>query len=334
MTPARAVGESGSPDFVKFKETLQGVFDLRASKAEAAAFAGAARWSASRTFVLVELEASAGRLTPALSGAPEAAAIACLDEGDMELSADTAPHRTHPGDVLFLDWREPMELRFLSPARLTLLAYARAALSERFATDGLWHGLTLAAESPSAQVLAAALRAFARGLRAGAPAEAEALAAGLADLAVRAGQNRLRDLGAAPAEDALVTFLRVRRFVDSNLGSTKLDTAMIARAFGLSRASLYRLFEPCGGVATYLRKARLSRARRLLASPQLADHRIADIAHQAGFRSATVFNRLFRSEFGATPSEARARSLRGPRETKAWTTSADGDLAIRLRELK
>jgi len=46
----------------------------------------------------------------------------------------------------------------------------------------------------------------------------------------------------------LASFVTIRRFIDRNLKSPELSPEMIARNFGLSRASLYRLFEPGGGI--------------------------------------------------------------------------------------
>jgi AraC-like DNA-binding protein len=79
----------------------------------------------------------------------------------------------------------------------------------------------------------------------------------------------------------------------------------LARTFGLSRASLYRLFEPVGGVASYIRTRRLARARQELTTPGLEDRRIGPIAYRAGFQSIPAFNRAFRAAYGQTPRGTR-----------------------------
>ena len=73
----------------------------------------------------------------------------------------------------------------------------------------------------------------------------------------------------------------------------------------MSVASLYRLFEPVGGVACYIRTRRLARARKELTAPGLQDHRIGPIAYRAGFQSIPAFNRAFREAYGETPRSAR-----------------------------
>ena len=43
----------------------------------------------------------------------------------------------------------------------------------------------------------------------------------------------------------------IKRHIDEHLGDPDFGAAQVAEAFGLSRPTLYRLFEPLGGVAAY-----------------------------------------------------------------------------------
>ncbi|WAP71367.1 AraC family transcriptional regulator [Jiella pelagia] len=73
---------------------------------------------------------------------------------------------------------------------------------------------------------------------------------------------------------------------------------------GLSRSTLYRLFEPFGGVAAYILERRLEQAYRALGDSR--DLRlIGTIAHGLGFAGESQFSRSFRQRFGRTPSEVR-----------------------------
>jgi AraC-like DNA-binding protein len=69
----------------------------------------------------------------------------------------------------------------------------------------------------------------------------------------------------------------------------------------------YRLFEPVGGVASYIRTRRLARARQELTAPGLEDYRIGPIAYRAGFQSIPAFNRAFRAAYGQIPRSTRKR---------------------------
>lgn len=75
-------------------------------------------------------------------------------------------------------------------------------------------------------------------------------------------------------------------------------------ALGVSRSRLYRIFEPLGGVASYIRRQRLLRTRDALSD--IADTRsISRIAEEWGFVDASAYSRTFEHEFGISPKEAR-----------------------------
>jgi AraC-like DNA-binding protein len=112
------------------------------------------------------------------------------------------------------------------------------------------------------------------------------------------------------ATPPLESFTTIRRFIEANLANRELGIEKIMSTFGLSRASLYRLFEPVGGVACYIRDRRLVRARNELTAPGLQDRRIGPIAYRAGFRSITAFNRAFREAYGESPRTARKTEAR------------------------
>ena len=68
-----------------------------------------------------------------------------------------------------------------------------------------------------------------------------------------------------------------------------------ATAFGLSRAALYRHFEPVGGIAAYIRSARHSRAYQEIVAPEFANQRI--VPHMGRFVSSVVsFPHVHRSK--------------------------------------
>jgi AraC-like DNA-binding protein len=80
----------------------------------------------------------------------------------------------------------------------------------------------------------------------------------------------------------------------------RLDAAWLAGRLGLSRATLYRLFEPFGGVGQYLLHRRILRLRRLLAErDQRASFEV--LASQAGFLSESHASRVFLNRFHYRP---------------------------------
>lgn len=88
-----------------------------------------------------------------------------------------------------------------------------------------------------------------------------------------------------------------------------------------SRSTLYRLFEPFGGVRSYVQERRLRRSAHELLSTQGVGKRICDIAYTWGFASEAHYSRAFRQRFGMTPGEARASRL------ESHTAASDTGLA-------
>lgn len=130
---------------------------------------------------------------------------------------------------------------------------------------------------------------------------------------------------------------RARRLIARQLADPELTPDLICRELGVSRSRLYRLFEPLGGISTYIRRQRLLRTRDAL-SDSSDTRQIALIAEQWGFTDASAYSRTFKHEFGMSPKEARdvgwqangypvAEARQHPR------TGADISLAHLLRSL-
>jgi AraC-like DNA-binding protein len=114
-------------------------------------------------------------------------------------------------------------------------------------------------------------------------------------------QDRLTE-AQIPIDATLLT--RARRMIDSRLTDRNLTSETLCAALGVSRSRLYRILEPVGGVASYIRRQRLLRTRDALSD--VADTRsISRIAEQWGFVDASAYSRTFRHEFGISPKEAR-----------------------------
>jgi AraC-like DNA-binding protein len=116
-----------------------------------------------------------------------------------------------------------------------------------------------------------------------------------------------------------VTVNRIKAFIDTNLLSPDLSPDRICREMAISRAKLYRLLEPTGGVMCLIQCKRLHRARRKLMDPFSPRTRISEIAWQHGFVSESHFTRLFSKKFGCSPREMASLKL-----TRFKIRSTDG----------
>jgi AraC-like DNA-binding protein len=239
--------------------------------------------------------------------------ICLVLSGKIALEVNGAQSLAQPGDMALLDLQAPVRLILGSAIEATselTLWIPRARLPAQLADLSAIHGQLVRADAPGAAVAAAALQALLPQLEAATAADMDELVPGIVGLCARVVglSSRSRRAGSA-AGPPLESFVTVCRFVEANLGARDLGVDKLARTFGLSRASLYRLFEPVGGVASYIRTRRLARARQELTAPGLEDRRIGPIAYRAGFQSIPAFNRAFRAAYGQTP-----RSTRNQRE--------------------
>jgi AraC-like DNA-binding protein len=168
------------------------------------------------------------------------------------------------------------------------------------------HGLVLKKHSPVGQIVRSHIRALVAAAGALEESDIEAMGRGsaafLAQALAGATYRAPRDQRAFTD----VTLLRVRQFIEDRLGQPGLSPDHIARACAVSRATLYRLFEPLGGVAAYVRRQRLLRAKRDLASIALDGQTISAIARRNGFIDDASFRRAFRQAFGVSASDVRS----------------------------
>ncbi|MBI2242042.1 MAG: helix-turn-helix domain-containing protein [Magnetospirillum gryphiswaldense] len=111
------------------------------------------------------------------------------------------------------------------------------------------------------------------------------------------------DASASAAQGAM--FTAVCRFIDQHLDDPELSPDSICIRFRCSRATLYRLFKPQGGVREHIQRRRLMACFKSITTPKHLHRRIFDIALDYGFVSPSHFSHLFRHHFGMTPSEAR-----------------------------
>ena len=90
--------------------------------------------------------------------------------------------------------------------------------------------------------------------------------------------------------------------------SERLDGDSVAEACGVSRKTLCSRFKQETGetFASYVRRLRVERARRLL---DTTDYEISKIAYEVGFSSQSHFQNVFKRETGCTPREWRMREV-------------------------
>ncbi|WP_419899308.1 helix-turn-helix domain-containing protein [Roseomonas sp. USHLN139] len=215
-----------------------------------------------------------------------------------------------PGDTSILDMAQTLHTEASDFENITLVM-PRASLAPLVRRAEALHGVVLGGDTPLGRLLADHLVGLQESAAQLSQAEAQPLIQATAMLVAACASP---SIAARPEGQETVhapSLVLIRRFIEGKLASPELSPELLTKQFGVSRPTLYRLFEPYGGVASYIRRRRLDRCFQEITAPVAERRRIAEIAYGWGFRNEAAFSRSFREAFGMSPREARlARASR------------------------
>jgi len=95
------------------------------------------------------------------------------------------------------------------------------------------------------------------------------------------------------------------QLIEQQLDNALLTPTLLATRLGISLRQLYRLFDNGPSICRYIQQRRLLRSAEDLQSPHLRHESITHIAYRWGFTDSAHFSRVFKKQFGCTPSEYR-----------------------------
>jgi AraC-like DNA-binding protein len=220
--------------------------------------------------------------------------------GESDASYAGRPCKLRPGDVVILDYTREIFVQAPDFAAIFVMIERNMA-PPAFLTPSM-HGTLFAAGGGPAGILRRAVESLFQTLDRLSVPEANAAVDALVTMTAGMLEGDLarqeaRDSSGDPALD------RALAFIDRNLARPELAPAMLEKNLALSRSSLYRLFEPLGGVRNTILQRRLERAMRVLLTGSEAKPPLRAIARDHGFSSEDHFSRAFRERFGITPNQ-------------------------------
>lgn len=231
-------------------------------------------------------------------------------KGGFHFNADGLSSEVYPGDITVFDLTRLTSVT-AQPYENISVILRRSLLTALIPDlDGM-HGLVLRAGTPLNELLKSHMLMLHAQARRTTTAEHVSTARGTAALLAACVGPSATGGDAASRSVAFSLLHAMRNAIDRDLGNPELNADSIGAQFGVSRASLYRAFEPMGGVRNYIRLRRLMRSYLAISDPDRADERISAIAQQCGFNNDAVFSRAFRDLYGMTPSEVRAAAKGG-----------------------
>ena len=219
-------------------------------------------------------------------------------EGSAKSLHDGKPTEHRPNDVHLLDFsRDHRSVALSSSIEWVLAPYEKVG----FNPDKHAANIILSADTPAGSVLNELSALIFEKLPTAKLKDAEVMAAMLT--------GAMRSVISVAAEDvskrraALVRSAAMQRFVVENIQDLNLDVSTLCEKFGVSRATVFRDFEP-GGLQNFMMIHRLDRALKDIASGPSIRGRIALIAEKWGFSSPAHFSRAFKENYGFSPSDA------------------------------
>jgi AraC-like DNA-binding protein len=288
-------------------------FDVRPAFATPSRFRAAVTRRPVGDLMLVDCAAAPflGRRSSAVIGTPPAAGhervlgfqlvckgVELVREGSRELALT-------PGDVVLWDGLAPTEIEITEPFYKRTLLFPRDRVLAVCPRLGELEALPSLADSAPARLLVRYMNALAAELS-GLDAAAGAAAANAALELLRAAVEPALPSDRSATRAAMRA--EIARYARSHLQDPHLGPASIARAYTMSVRTLHALFEDVDeSVAGLVRAERLARCLEDLRRPNGGS--VTEIAFRWGFCDAAHFSRVFKREFGATPSEVRQAAL-------------------------
>ncbi|MEM1412021.1 MAG: helix-turn-helix domain-containing protein [Pseudomonadota bacterium] len=225
--------------------------------------------------------------------------------------------RVVPGHLYLRDWAQPFSSE-ASAMALRSIVIPRPMLSAGAFLSPLNPVLSLALSEPLGRMMAAHWSLLEDELPRVTLAQAEtlcdALLASLDALWSPRSASAVR-----PTLSAMQLYLSTRL-----MGPIEIDA--LCRHFDVSRSTVYRLFQPLGGVRRYIARLRLERCYADLWRADPAATQVGQVGASWGFDEASSFSRSFSAEFGVSPRDILGKGFGERREPEQAGTSERGDV--------
>lgn len=228
--------------------------------------------------------------------------VVCYRDGHFDMTTSGQTTRVAPGELAFIDLSQEITIEAPLVDNISL-AISRRKLEGLVPFLEAAHGFVRPHDA-----LSRVLRGTLEHIVATGPDLPVVDARGLADALLQLVVACLEPLARQPVETGrnTVSLVAIKAFIEQHLLEPSLGPQGLLSAFGITRSTLYRLFEPLGGVSAYIAQRRLHHAFRLLSDTRTPRGRISKLATELGYRHASAFTRAFKDAFGLSPKAVQA----------------------------
>lgn len=250
--------------------------------------------------------------------------IQCLDDGEINCESENSSSSTVSGGIHVVDMaREGAS--YTSHFNSYSVLLPRKTLEDMGLDLDKLHLFALPKENPVAHMFNRHVRDMHQKADSMTIAEARSLEGPTAALLKAALSGSVDSQQEAAPAIKRGQLYEIRRYIDKNLLDPNLSPENILHTFGLSRASLYRLAEPLGGIHRFIKNRRLKHAFQQLTGQNSMAISISSLAYDLGFGSEGTFRRVFKEAFGMTPKEARSQGTQAYVSYRANSAACDGN---------
>ncbi|MFN3931004.1 MAG: hypothetical protein ACK4JY_04570 [Brevundimonas sp.] len=222
-------------------------------------------------------------------------------DGAMTGSAASGFGLLGPGEIALQDLRHPTSTT-VSDGRLVTVSVARDLIEAAAGTSNGLHGMVIQADKGA--LLADYLQSLASHAGRLEHDSLPTLSRTFVELLSVAIGPQTAGGAAGHRREEFNRREAVQRVIERRLEDPSLNAAEIVGASGVSRATLYRLLQPHGGVDTFLTGRRLAAVRTTLERPDDTSS-FASLAERFAFRSEKDLAVAFRQRFGISMSAYR-----------------------------
>ncbi|MBL0925591.1 MAG: helix-turn-helix domain-containing protein [Sphingomonadaceae bacterium] len=212
-----------------------------------------------------------------------------------------------PGDLALYDSTRAYELRFAGPMRQRIVRIPQHLITDKLTNVERLTARPVRAHTPLGSLCSNFITSsfeLMGQLGSAGPTVSNTLT-DLLSAALRDGENEAR---LDDAVSARVLRRRVLAYIEHNLSDPELNVEQIAQAMRLSSRYIHMLMKGVGTTpATLIWSRRLERCAEALSDPDMASVPVSQVAYAWGYKDAAHFTRSFKTRFGISPREFRAR---------------------------
>lgn len=228
--------------------------------------------------------------------------VVTYTQGPFDLTVDNETRRVEPGEIVCIDLSR--EIAIDAPRVDNIgLAISRRRLEALVPFLDAAHGFVRPDDAVSRL-----LRSMMEQILQSGPTLRVVDARGIADALVQLVATAIAPRSRQMADQgrATASLVAIKAHIEEHLLDRALGPQSLLDAFGVTRSTLYRLFEPLGGVSSYIVRRRLNYAFRRLSDTRTARDRISRLAEELGYSHPSAFTRAFKDTFGLSPKDVQA----------------------------